>query len=127
VVGTANYLILHGAKAEAKDKNGRTAADYAFEYGRYNLLPVLDVSGKYKSFYEGGAKRGPQDRLTQAIGNLIMESVSSRGSSPPEPDKVKIISDALKAGANPDQDIFLVALGGASSEYYWVPLEQITP
>jgi hypothetical protein len=106
VVPAVNYLILHGAKVEAKDKSGKTAADYAFEYGRYNLLPILDVSGKYRSFYEGGAKGGIQDQLIQTVGDLAVESMSCGGNLPPESEKIKTISNFLKAGQTPTKKFF---------------------
>lgn len=127
-VELANYLVRHGTKLEAQDKNGRTAADWAFEYGRYSLLPLLDASGKYKSFYADGAKVKALGQLIQTVGNLSIESMSCGGNFPAESyNEVKVIADALKAGANPDQEILQVALGGSTSDDYWLPLGHIMP
>ena len=127
IIGLTKYLIQHGAQAEAKDKRGKTAADYAVEYGWHELLPILDVSKKYKTRYEDVKLMEAQGTLEGTIGNLVIESMSGGGNLPPDSyAKVKIISDALKNGANPDQEVLLEALGGASTVDY-APMAQIMP
>jgi ankyrin repeat protein len=128
ITGLAKYLIQHGAEVEAKDKKGKMAADYAAEYGWYELLPIVDVSGKYKSKYQDQKIVAAQNTLLGAVGDLTIESITSSGNFPTGSyAKVKIISDALKLGASPDQEVMLEALGGASSEDYWLPFGQIMP
>jgi hypothetical protein len=128
IIGLTKYLIQHGAQAEAKDKRGKTAADYAAEYGWHELLPIVDVSKKYKARYEDVKLIEAQNALEVTIGDLAVESMSHGGNLPPDSySKVKTIIDALENGASPDQEVMLEALGGSTSEDYWLPMAQIMP
>jgi hypothetical protein len=62
------------------------------------------------------------------VGNSVLDSLSLNCNSSSNSDsKVNDIISALKDGAIPDQSVLLQALGGSSSEYYWLPFGQIMP
>jgi ankyrin repeat protein len=66
--------------------------------------------------------------LAGTIGYLAVESIPSKGNWPAElRAKIPDVTQALKDGAFPDQEVMLEALGGASSEDYWLPFGQIMP
>jgi hypothetical protein len=67
MVGLAKFMISRGAKLETKDQNGKTAADYAVELGRYDLLRLFDTSGRLESKYADVKKRSAQNKLRAAI------------------------------------------------------------
>jgi ankyrin repeat protein len=124
----AKYLIQQGVDPNARDRRGKTAADYAAEYGGRQLLSIVDVAGKYKSQYQDTKLQDAQTRLLGTVGDLTIESMTTGGNLPADSyAKVKDISKALNDGAIPDQEVMLEALGGASSECYWLPLGQIMP
>jgi ankyrin repeat protein len=99
----AKYLISKGAEPTRADKNGKTAATYAFENNNYDLLLLLDSNKQYAGKYDEVKKADQNHRLGSLI-KLHEQAKFDYVNGPPQPkiDTLGQIMALLEAGADPN-------------------------